>query len=208
VAHITEQSRQEERERLHSDVDSEEAERADRVVDVEDRTLNMHQLDLLVDIGAVLTEEALSSDGLLAFRKEPALVWMCLHEEGSDQGNDASEEALKEENVAPGVELHSSDAEFRDPDKTSSQKTTESTSKRTGRDEDTDAEQQLVPLVEAREEESNTRHSTTLSQTQECSRNEKSGVALHEGSAEGDQTEREHQEWDPESWSDRLEDDV
>jgi hypothetical protein len=208
VAHITEQSRQEKRERLHRDVNSKEAERTDGVVDVEDGTLDVHQLDLLVDIGAVLTEEALSGDGLLTLREELALVRVCLHEEGSNQGNDASEETLEEENVAPGVELHSSDAEFRDPDEASSQKTTESASKRTGRDEDSDAEKELVPLVEAGEEEGNTGHSATLSQTQECACNEKSGVALHEGSAEGDQTKREHQEGNPESWSDCLQDNV
>jgi hypothetical protein len=208
VAHVAEQSRQEERERLHGNVDGEEAERTDGVVDVEDGTLDVHQLDLLVDVGTVLTEETLSSDGLLAFGKEFALVRVSLHEEGSDQGNDASEETLEEENVAPGVEFHGSDAELRNPDETGSQKTTESASKRTGRDEDTDAEKELVPLVEAGEEEGNTGHSATLSQTQECACNEKSGVALNEGSAERDQAEREHQEGDPESWSDCLEDDV
>jgi hypothetical protein len=168
----------------------------------------VHQLDLLVDVGAVLTVKALSSDSLLALCEELALVRVCLHEQGSNQADDASEETLEEENVTPGVDLHGSDAEFGNPDETSSQQTTESTSKRTGRDEDTDAEQQLVPLVEAREEERNTGHSATLSQAQECSRNVKPGVGFHEGSAKRDQSEREHQEGNPEAWSDSLQDDV
>lgn len=86
---------------------------------------------------------------LTSRRKELALVWVGLHEYGSNQTNEASEEAFKEEDMTPGVQSHRHDAEFGNPDETSSQQTTESTRKRTGRDEDTNAEKQFVPLVEA-----------------------------------------------------------
>ena len=208
VAHVAEQSRQEERERLHCDVDSEEAESAYGVVDVEDGTLDVHQLDLLVDIGAVLAEQTLSGDGLLTLCEELALVRVSLHEERRNKAYNAGEETLEEENVTPGVDSHGSNAKFGNPNKASSQKTTEGSCERTGRDEDTDAEQQLVPLVEAREKECNAGHGAALGQTQECTRNEQAGVSLHEGSAKGDQAEREDQERNPEPRSDSLQDDV
>jgi hypothetical protein len=88
-----------------------------------------------------------------------------LHEEWSDQSHDASKESFEEEDVTPGVQSHRRYTEFRDSDESSSQQTTECTCKRTGRDEDTDAEEQFVPLVKAGQEESNAGHGATLSQT-------------------------------------------
>jgi hypothetical protein len=133
---------------------------------------------------------------------------MSLHEEGSDQANDASEETFEEEDVTPVMESHGRNTEFGDPDETSSQQATESACKRTGGDEDTNTEQQFVSLVEAGEEERDTRHGTTLGQTQECSCDEKAGVCLHECSTKRNQAKGEDQERNPESWSDSLEDNV
>jgi hypothetical protein len=65
VSHILEQSWQEERERLHCHVDSEEAECTNSAVDVEDGALDVRERDLLVDVRAVLAVQALSSDLLL-----------------------------------------------------------------------------------------------------------------------------------------------
>lgn len=180
VSHVAEQSRQEERERLHSDVDCEESKGTDGVVDVEDGALDVLQLDLLVDVGAVLAVEALGGDVLLTRGQELALVRVSLHEEGSNERHDAREETLEEEDVAPSVKLHGCDTKLGNPHEASSQQTTEGACKRTSRDEDSDAEQQLVPLVKAGEEECNARHGATLGQTQEGACDEKTSVSLDE----------------------------
>jgi hypothetical protein len=73
-------------------------------------------------------------------REELALIRVGLHEEWSDESNDASKESLEEEDVTPGVQSHRRHTKFGNSDKSSSQQATECTCKRTGRDEDTDAE--------------------------------------------------------------------
>jgi hypothetical protein len=167
VSHVLEESWQEQRERLHGNVDCKEAERTHGVVDVEDSALDVHKLDFLVDVCTVLAEQALSGDLLFCFesatvlgnhlasfklttgREELALVRVGLHEKGSDKSNDASKESFEEEDVTPGVQSHRRHAEFGDSDKSSSQQATECTCERTGRDENTDAEEQFVSLVKA-----------------------------------------------------------
>lgn len=208
MTHIAQQSRQEKRERLDCDVDCEEAERADRVVDVEDRTLDVVHLDLLVDVGAVLAVQALGSNLLLPRSKELAVFGMCLHEDGSGKTDKASEKAFEEKDVTPGVQSHGGDTELRDLRETCSQQTSECTSQRTGRNEDSNTEEQLTSLVETRQEESNTGHSATLSKTKDCSCGIESLPILDERCAKRDQTESEDQEWEPKPWTDCLEDDV
>lgn len=208
MAHVAQQRRQEEREGLHGDIDGEEAESADGVVDVEDGALDVLQLDLFVHVRTVLAEETLCGDLLFAGREELALVRVCLHEDWSDQSNDDCEQAFEEEDVAPGVQFHGCDAELGDSNETCGEQSTEGSCERTGRDEDSDAEQEFVPLVEARQEECNAGHGTALSETEESASNVQSGVCLDECCAHRAEAEGEDQEWDPESRTDGLEDDV
>ena len=123
--------------------------------------------------------------------------------------NKALEEGIgKEEDVAPGVQFHGCDAELGDSNETCGEQSTEGSCERTGRDEDSDAEQEFVPLVEARQEECNAGHGTALSETEESASNVQSGVCLDECCAHRAEAEGEDQEWDPESRTDGLEDDV
>lgn len=168
----------------------------------------MLQLDLLVDVGAVLAEQALSCNLLLSRSEELAPVRVGLHEEGSNHSNDEGEQAFEEEDVTPAVDDHGGNAERRDSNETCSKQAAEGACERTSRDEDSDAEEEFVPLVETGKEECDAGHGAALGQTQECSRNVKSGVSLYECCAERDEAECHDQEGDPESGADRFEDDV
>lgn len=162
---------QEKRNTLDSDVDEKKSESADVVGDVEHRSLHMTRLDFLILSSASLRNQTFMRDPSFAFVQEVALAWACRHRKRCSDANKKSEEAFKEEDVAPRVNNHGRCTPCRDSGQSGetfvsisarvaryihspcSQKSTERTSHTGSRDVDTDAEQQLVALVEASDKE-------------------------------------------------------
>jgi len=162
---------QEKRNTLDSDVDEEKSESADVVGDVEHRSLHMTRSDLLLLSSASLRDQTFVRDPSFAFVQEVALAWACRHCKRCSEANKKSEEAFKEEDVAPRVNNHGRCTPWRNSGQSGEtivsfsamvvkyihspcgQKSTERTSHTGSRDIDTDAKQKLVALVEASDKE-------------------------------------------------------
>lgn len=226
-AKISQDSGHEEGDALYGDVDAEEAESAEVVGDVKERTLNVVRSDLLSLIGSALQFQTLGSDHALALGQEPALFGASGHQEWCAETDDGCKEALKEEDVAPSVNAHRGNAPWRDARKAaeglvlsitsshanlpSSKETAESTSHRRSRDVNTNAEEQLIALVETGDEEGQTavlllvnhhyyytrhsRHDTTLKNTEHSSGSQESFETLDKGSAQRHKTKADYEDW-------------
>lgn len=142
---------------MNSDVDEEEAECTDVVVDVEYRPSNVVGLNTLVLLGAVLHPQPLECDLTLTLVEEPTFCWSCWHEERRAKAGQNGDQALEEEDVAPGVDDHAGSSPWWNTGKTrtilaivfvqvrgylrSGEKTAERAGHRCCRDVDADTEQ-------------------------------------------------------------------
>lgn len=207
-AEVVEDGGQEHRETLDGDVDEEEGQGAGVVVDAENSSLDIGPGDLPGGIRPVLTQQTLSGDLSLAFVEEVGGRRISRHPNGRQKTNDDGDETLKEEDVAPRVDLGARDSPRGDLGQGGGQETTKSTGDGSSRDVNTDAEQELVALVEAAQEEGHTRHGTTLKDTQERTGDHEASEILDEGGAQRDEAEAADEKWEVETRSDGLEEDV
>jgi hypothetical protein len=102
---------------LDSDVDQEEAKRANVVVDVEHRSGNVVELNTLILLSTVLRPQSLICDFALALVEKPALAWGCRHEEGCTKAGKYGYKTFKKEDVAPRVDDHAGSSPWGDSTK-------------------------------------------------------------------------------------------
>ncbi len=182
-AEAKQDGRQEDRQALDRDVDEEEGKRARVVVDASDSLLDVLLGHGKIRVGFVLAEEALRSNASLALVEEVARGRRRGHPFRRSETNNARNETLKEEDVAPPVDAHRRDAPRRDLGETSGKQTTKGTGDGGGRHVDTDAEQELVALVKGAEEEGHSGHGTALKDTENGAGHHQAGEALDKGRA-------------------------
>jgi hypothetical protein len=96
----------EQRDALNRDIDTEEAECANVIVDVGQRSVHMVRCDTLVLLCAVLHPQSLERDPTLALIEKPGLVWACRHKERRTKAGQDSNYAFEEKNIAPRVDDH------------------------------------------------------------------------------------------------------
>lgn len=177
-------------------------------MDAHDSAFDMCKGDALVRLGAVLADQALRGDHLLALGEELARRGGRGQPNWRDEADDHGDDALEEEYVAPRVDAYAGGAPVRDAREARRQQAAEGARHARRRDVDADAEEELLALVEGAEVEGEARHGAALEGAEDGPRDEQARVGGDEGGAERHEAKADDKEGQVEPGPDAFEDDV
>lgn len=137
---------------------------------------------------------------LLGLVQEFGSLRVVVHVEEGNDGNDESEETLKDEDPLPPMQT-SKTVHLND---TASKKTTKGSSGGCSREEDGHSQTAFVAAVPHSDVEGHTGEETTLSQTESSTSSEQAMVVLNNTEESGSDTPENHDEWNPECGASSL----
>lgn len=115
----------------------------------------------------MFADEALGCNSALPLSKKLAIFWVRLHKKRRSNSYQDRNQSLEKEDMPPIMQPDSRSAKLWNACQSSSEQTTKCSSHGRRRDEDSNAEEQLIAFVEAAKEEGNAGHYASLCETEE-----------------------------------------
>lgn len=177
-------------------------------MDAKDGPLDVRPGDLLVGLGTVLPDQPLVGNHALPLGQELAGARRTGQPDRGEAANEHRDEALKEEDVAPGVDAHRGHAPGGDAGQARGQQAAKGAGHGGRGDVDADAEEELLALVKGAQVKGHAGHGAALEDAEDGARDEQARVGGDEGGAEGDEAEADDEGGEVVARADALEDDV